>query len=74
MRETRAAPSPRPLMRSQTTTRKARRSSSSLPTPPIVEEKVERKASNAKKIERPPNFFGSIFGTPKPTEPVPEKQ
>ncbi|MCJ1466306.1 hypothetical protein MMC07_004925 [Pseudocyphellaria aurata] len=74
MRETRAVPAAQSLKRSQTTTRKARRSSFSLSTPPIIEETMERKPSSAKKNERSPTFFGSIFGTPKATEPVPEKQ
>ena len=74
MRETRPALAARPLMRSQTTTRKSRRSSFSLPTLPVIEENMERKASSAKKNQRSPTFLGSIFGPPKPTEPVPEKE
>ena len=74
MRETRPAPAARPLTRSQTTTRKSRRSSFSLPILPVIEENMEKKASSAKKNQRSPAFFGSIFGPPKPTEPVPEKE
>lgn len=59
----------RPLARSQTTVRRARRSSLS-----DVEEKLERKPSTSKKNERQPGIFGAIFGMPKLPEPIPEKQ
>lgn len=59
----------RPLARSQTNVRRARRSSLS-----AVEEKLERKPSTSKKNERTSGIFGAIFGMPKLPEPVPEKQ
>lgn len=62
------------LKRSQTAARKVQRSSFSLSTPPIAEEKLERRRSNAKKNDRPPGFLGAIFSLPKPAEAVPEKQ
>lgn len=75
MRETHTARISRsPLTRSQTTSRKARRSSFSLSTPPVVEEKLERRTSSAKNNQRAPSIFSAIFGLPKPVEPVPEKQ
>lgn len=59
----------RPLARSQTIVRRARRASLS-----AVEEKLERKLSISRKNERQPGLFGAIFGVPKLPEPIPDKQ
>lgn len=75
LREFRAIPILRPsLARSQSTTHKSRQASRSTPSNQLVEEKVERRTSSAKKTERSSKGFGSIFSLPKPPDPKLEKQ
>ena len=63
-----------PLTQSQTTTRKIRQPSYSTTPIQTTEEKLERRTSSTKKIERSPGIISSIFGLPKPPDPRPEMQ
>lgn len=73
MRENSSAPVAHPpLMRSQTTSRRVRHVSSSLPAPPLSGE-VKRAPSIARTNDNSSGFFGSLlFSSPKPVRP--EKQ
>lgn len=62
-----------PLARSQSTTQKARQSLQSNLALPIILDKMERKGSVARRIERP-SILESIFGGPKAQEAKPERQ
>lgn len=74
MRENSSAPVAHPpLMRSQTTSRRVRHVSSSLPAPPSLSGEVKRAPSIARTNDNSSGFFGSLlFSPPKPVRP--EKQ
>ncbi len=71
MRETASVPIARPpLTRSQTTSRRVRQSSSSVPAPPSVNVEVKRAPSIARTNDNSSGFFGSLhFSSSKPARP-----
>lgn len=74
MRESSYVPVARPsLMRSQTTSRRVRHASSTLPALPSINGEVKRSPSIARTNDNSSGFFGSLlFSSPKPVRP--EKQ
>ncbi|MCJ1405189.1 hypothetical protein MMC11_008415 [Xylographa trunciseda] len=70
MRETSSRSVSRPtLARSQSSTRRVRRVATDRPSLPPVLEVAETVVTSSRKIERPSNILGSIFGGQKPTGP-----
>ncbi|MCJ1431127.1 hypothetical protein MMC27_000478 [Xylographa pallens] len=70
MRETPSRSVSRPkLVRSQTSIRSVRRTAAEPPSLPPVREDAETVATSSRKIERPSNILGSIFGGQKVASP-----
>ncbi|MCJ1394430.1 hypothetical protein MMC18_007308 [Xylographa bjoerkii] len=70
MRETSSRSVSRPtLARSQTSTRRVRRVAAEQPSLPPVREDAETVVTSSRKVERPSNILGSIFGGQKLTGP-----
>ncbi|MCJ1379312.1 hypothetical protein MMC17_002413 [Xylographa soralifera] len=70
MRETSSRSVSRPtLVRSQTSVRRVRRTAAEQPSLPPVREDAETVVTSSRKVERPSNILGSIFGGQKPASP-----
>ncbi|MCJ1281225.1 hypothetical protein MMC26_000543 [Xylographa opegraphella] len=69
MRETSRSVSRPTLVRSQTSVRRVRRVAAGQPSLPPVREDVETVVTSSRKIERPSNILGSIFGGQKVASP-----